>query len=72
MTDYVQTISIQEEVLTFLLSSPTPQHIVDFHASESAQEHLRYLLETNRQGTLSTKERAELGKQPPPKGGGFQ
>ena len=60
MTDYVQTVSIQEEVLTFLLSSLTPQHIVDFHASESAQERLRYLLETNRQGTLSTKERAEL------------
>lgn len=60
MTDYAPSASIQEEVLTFLLSSPTPQQIIDFHASEAAQERLRYLLEANRQGILSPEERAEL------------
>lgn len=60
MADYAPPTSIQEEVLTFLLSSPTPQHIIEFHASERAQERLRYLLEANRQGTLSSEERAEL------------
>ena len=60
MTDYAPSASIQEEVLTFLLSSPTLQQIIDFHASETAQERLRYLLEANRQGTLSAEERAEL------------
>ena len=60
MTDYAPSASIQEEVLAFLLSAPTPQHIVDFHASEAAQERLRYLLDANRQGTLGPEERAEL------------
>ena len=60
MTDYAPSASIQDEVLTFLLSSPTPQQIIDFHASETAQERLRDLLEANRQGTLSPEERAEL------------
>ncbi len=60
MTDYAPPASIQEEVLTFLLSSPTPQQIIDFHASETAQERLRYLLDANRQGILSPEERAEL------------
>ena len=60
MTDYAPFTSIQEEVLTFLLSTPTPHQIVDFHASEPAQERLLYLLESNRQGALSPEERAEL------------
>lgn len=60
MTDYAPSASIQEEVLTFLMSAPTLQQIVDFHASEIAQERLRYLLDANRQGTLTPEERAEL------------
>jgi hypothetical protein len=47
-------------VLTFLLSAPTPQQIVDFHASEMAQARLRDLLDANRSGMLSSAERAEL------------
>ena len=60
MTDYAPSASIQEEVVTFLLSSPTLQQIIEFHASETAQERLRYLLEANRQGILGSEERAEL------------
>ncbi|NJL54063.1 hypothetical protein HC928_02105 [bacterium] len=60
MTDYAPSASIQEEVLTFLLSSPTPERIFDFHASEAAQARLRYLLDANREGMLSPQERAEL------------
>lgn len=60
MTDYAPSASIQEEVLTFLTSSPTPQQIIEFHASEVAQQRLRYLLDANRQGILSPEERAEL------------
>jgi hypothetical protein len=58
MTDYAPSASIQEEVLTFLLSSPTPERIIDFHASDAAQARLRYLLDANREGTLSPEERA--------------
>lgn len=60
MTDYASSASIQDEVLAFLLSSPTPQAIIDFHASDMAQERLRHLLDVNRQGSLSAEERAEL------------
>ena len=56
----ITTTSIQDEVLTFLLSSPTPQQIIAFRASDAAQERLRVLLEANRQGTLTDMERAEL------------
>ena len=58
MTVYVPLASIQEEVLTLLVSSPTPERIIDFHASDAAQARLRYLLDANRKGTLSPEERA--------------
>ncbi len=60
MTDYAPSASIQDEVLRFLLSSPTPQQIMAFHASDVAQERLRYLLDANRNGVLSDSERGEL------------
>lgn len=60
MTDYAPPASIQDEVLSFLLLSPTPPQIIAFHASDAAQERLRYLLEANRNGNLSDTERAEL------------
>lgn len=60
MTDYAPSASIQDEVLSFLLSSPTPRQIVAFHASDAAQERLRYLLDANQEGVLSSEERAEL------------
>lgn len=37
MTDYAPPASNQDEVLTFLLTSPTPEQILRFHASEAAQ-----------------------------------
>ncbi|MBZ0307764.1 MAG: hypothetical protein K8I82_16975 [Anaerolineae bacterium] len=60
MSDYALSSSVQADVLDFLLSAPTPQQIIQFQASEAAQARLRYLLEANRQGTLSAEERAEL------------
>lgn len=60
MMNYAPPASIQDEVLTFLLSSPTPQDVIDFQASQVAQDRLRYLLDANRDGTLSPEERAEL------------
>jgi hypothetical protein len=36
MTD-AASVSIQDEVLDFLLSSPTPKQIIAFHASDTAQ-----------------------------------
>ena len=52
--------SIQDEVFDFLVTSPTPQQIIDFHASDAAQARLRYLLDANRNSTLTDNEGAEL------------
>lgn len=60
MTDFAPSANIQEEVMTFLLSSPTPQEIIRFRASENAQQRLRYLLDANRNDTLTPQEEAEL------------
>lgn len=60
MIDQAPSASIQEDVLTFLLSSPSPQQILAFHASDAAQARLRHLLDANREGMLSPAERAEL------------
>lgn len=60
MNDLAPQISIQDEVLEFLLSSPTPQAVIAFHASEGAQTRLRELLEKNRNGVLTDAEQIEL------------
>ena len=49
-----------DEVLDFLLSSPTPEEVLALRPSSEAQERLRYLLDGNRQGTLNDAERGEL------------
>ncbi|MEM9951844.1 MAG: hypothetical protein AAF846_09605 [Chloroflexota bacterium] len=60
MTDFAPSMSIQDEVMAFLLTSPSPQEIIDFKASDVAQQRLRYLLDANRNGTLTDNEEAEL------------
>ena len=56
----VEVASITDEVLDFLVSAPTPEQITAFHASDSAQDRLRTLLDINRNGTLTAEEKAEL------------
>jgi hypothetical protein len=60
MVEHAPPNSIQEEVLSFLLSAPTPQDVIAFHASEDAQARLRELLDRNREGRLNDDEHAEL------------
>lgn len=47
-----------DEVLHFLTSTPTPQQIIDFHASDELQERVRYLLDKNRNEWLTDEENA--------------
>ena len=60
MSEFASTFNIQDEILDFLLSTPSPEQIIEFHASEEAQHRLRHLLDSNRNGTLTDSERAEL------------
>jgi hypothetical protein len=48
------------EVLDFLLTHPTPQDIIAFKVSDAAQARIRFLLDKNREETLSARELAEL------------
>ena len=48
------------EVLDFLLTRPTPHDIIAFKASDAAQARVRFLLDKNREETLSATEVAEL------------
>ncbi len=49
-----------DEVMEFLTSVPTPEQIVAFRPSETTQERINYLLELNRNGTLTAEEKTEL------------
>ena len=48
------------EVLDFLINSPTPEEIAAFKVSPQAQNRLRFLLDKNREETLTETEAAEL------------
>lgn len=56
----VKQQTIQDEIVEFLLSSPTLEQIASFKASEQVQERVRYLLDANRNGTLTAEEHAEM------------
>ena len=49
-----------EEIIDFLASGPDSAAIIAFEPSETLKQRLSYLLERNRQDTLSAEERAEL------------
>ena len=60
MTNENAVSSPVDEILEFLLSQPTPEQVIQLHASEAAQERLRYLLDGSRNNALLDAERAEL------------
>lgn len=46
--------------MDFLVSSPIPQQIIGFHASDAAQLRIRYFLEQKRNSELTAEELAEM------------
>lgn len=53
-------ISLFDEILDFLASTPTPEQIIAFQPPDTLQERLSQLLEQNRRGRLSAQEQDEL------------
>jgi hypothetical protein len=49
-----------DEIFDFLLAAPTPEEIINLRPSPAAQERMRYLLDANRNESLTDSERAEL------------
>lgn len=55
----VQSIAL-DEFVDFITSSPSLEAIASYHLSPEANAHISYLLDANRNGTLTSEERAEL------------
>jgi hypothetical protein len=51
-----------DEIDNFLASTPTARQILAFRPSQSAQERLRYLLDSNRSRSLTADEEVELNE----------
>lgn len=52
--------AVYREILDFFINTPTPQDIVSFKVSQTAQTRLQNLLAKNREATLTPMEIAEL------------
>jgi hypothetical protein len=50
------------EIVDFLLSNPTQQEVLSYHASDRAQRRLQRLLALNEAGQASEAEQAELNE----------
>ena len=50
----------QKEFVEFITSTPTLKQMAEFRISPEANARISYLLEANRNGTLSAEERVEL------------
>jgi len=60
VTDSETVYPVFREMMDFLISSPTPEKIIAFKISSSAQERLEDLLDKNREDGLTNDEVAEL------------
>jgi hypothetical protein len=49
-----------DEILGFLTSTPTPEQIIAFRPSDVLQERVRFLLDKQRNESLTAEESAEL------------
>lgn len=56
----MKSVSVVNEVVDFLISQPTMEQILAFQPSEAAQERVRYLLDANRNRTLTAEEQHEM------------
>jgi hypothetical protein len=56
----VDIVSVYDEFLEYLAQRATPEEILAFKASETAQERADELTESNKAGTLTAEESAEL------------
>jgi len=48
------------EIVDFIAAGTTPQSVVDYHPSADAQQRVAELIERDKDGNLSSEEKAEL------------
>lgn len=54
------TNTLFNDILEFLVSAPSPEAIIAFKPSPTLEQRALYLLEQNRQNSLTTEERIEF------------
>ncbi|MBK9748303.1 MAG: hypothetical protein J0M07_08780 [Anaerolineae bacterium] len=56
----MERLTLRDEILEFMTSSPTLEQILAFKPSEALQARASLLLDKNRAGTLTAEEQREL------------
>ncbi|MGD9588617.1 MAG: hypothetical protein AB7Q37_03945 [Pyrinomonadaceae bacterium] len=56
----MNSIKVYEEVVDFIAAGTTPQNVIAFRPSESAQNRVEDLMDREKEGGLSPTERSEL------------
>jgi hypothetical protein len=62
MKTATKTIKVYDEIVDFIASGTTPQSIIDFHLSETAQERLEDLVHNAKSNELTKEDKRELEK----------
>ncbi|MEC4813110.1 MAG: hypothetical protein SAK29_07525 [Scytonema sp. PMC 1069.18] len=60
MTTSLKTNKVYDEIIDFIASGTTPQSVVDFKLSETAQERLEELVYRHKEGIMTPEEKREL------------
>ncbi len=56
----METVKVYEEMIDFIAAGTTPQNVVNFRPSESAQARVEDLLSREKDGKLNLSEKSEL------------
>lgn len=60
MTTSVKTTKVYDDIIDFIAAGTTPQSVIDFKISSTAQERLEDLVDKHKMGELSSEEKKEL------------
>ncbi|MEA5553462.1 hypothetical protein VB713_21215 [Anabaena cylindrica UHCC 0172] len=60
MNTSVKTIKVYDEIVDFIAAGTTPQSVINFHLSETAQNRLEDLIDGAKNNQLTKEEKREL------------
>ncbi|MBD2292029.1 hypothetical protein H6G06_00670 [Anabaena sphaerica FACHB-251] len=60
MNTSVKTIKVYDEIVDFIAAGTTPQSVINFHISETAQNRLEDLIDKAKNNELTKEEKREL------------
>ncbi|BAZ83370.1 MAG: hypothetical protein ACKPEO_09385 [Sphaerospermopsis kisseleviana] len=60
MSTSVKTITVYDEFIDFLAAGTTPESLINFHLSETAQNRLEDLIDKAKNNQLTKEEKREL------------